>query len=123
MPEVLERRVWCTTRFEGKHRYRTAPKSQNHLRSLHRHVFHVRVEVFVEDGDRDVEFLNLKDDVGTAIHQIKTDLGKSYSSVGDASCEHLAKLIAEYLLDESDYDLFKVEVSEDGENGATVLFK
>lgn len=102
--------VFCQTRFEGFHKWAKAPHQVKFLRDLHRHEFHVRVEVKVDHADRDVEFLILKYTVDACIAE-----AISTQTTVEWSCEHWAT----YLLNKVD-GATKVEVSEDGENGAVV---
>lgn len=101
--------VFCTTRFEGFHRWPDAPPEVAFLAVRHRHVFHVRVEVAVEHNDRDVEFIMLK----RAVEQwIETR--RLTDAVANWSCERWADELLQA------FDAERVEVSEDGENGAIV---
>jgi len=101
--------VYCRTSFEGFHEWPDAPEEVFFLRNNHRHIFHVTVEVPVSHSDRDVEFILLKRRVDAFIKEQNTHL------VSETwSCEQwaLALLVK--------FDAFRVEVSEDGENGAIV---
>jgi len=78
------------------------------LRDYHRHVFHVKLGVTVSHGDRDVEFFQLK-------RKVCKHLLENYDQQQfEKSCE----MIASELM--SEFGASFVEVSEDGENGATV---
>ena len=115
--------VWVTAQFTGYHRWEAAPAKVGFLRDMHRHVFHVRVEVAVDHDDRDVEFFILKEAVETIIRMEfagKTDIG---------SCEMIARKIhtelnRRHLHVEGDtycvLSVMQVDVSDDGENGATI---
>jgi hypothetical protein len=78
------------------------------LRERHRHVFHVRGELEVTHTDREVEFILLKRELERVIASINGETTLEWS------CEHWAL----YLLGALQLD--RVEVSEDGENGAIV---
>lgn len=101
-------RIFATTQFEGFHRWPSAPPATAYLRDRHRHVFHVRAELEVEHGDRAVEFITLKGELNRLIEEARGPMTEEWS------CEHWAS----YLLGALQLD--KVEVSEDGENGAVV---
>lgn len=104
-------RIFVTTRFEGFHRWEDAPEEVAFLRSLHRHIFHVRAEKEVAHDDRQIEFILLKRRIDADIAQIQSSPQKSHETW---SCEQWARyLIAREFLS-------KCEVSEDGENGAVV---
>lgn len=105
----LEIRVFCTLQFEGFHAWEAAPESVAYLRSRHRHIFHVRAEKIVSHDDRDVEFITMKTAISEEVNSLKT-----LPRARKWSCERWAKEILER------YGLDRVEVSEDGENGAIV---
>lgn len=104
--------IFITTAFVGFHRWSGAPRSVDYLRSRHRHVFHVRAETRVTHNDRDIEFIQFKDQVDAVIAEAQADGDKL--NIETWSCEEWAS----YLL--AKLELSKCEVSEDGENGATV---
>ena len=100
-------RIFSTTQFEGFHRWPESPDPI--LATMHRHIFHVRAELVVEDPDREVEFIELKRRINRKIEQLKQEPG-----VNEWSCETWAiKLL-------NSIPLTACEVSEDGENGARV---
>ena len=79
------------------------------LRDRHRHVFHVRAEKLVSHGDRDVEFILLKRAVEEELRTVAAE-----ENTETWSCERWGEELLQRL------QLDKVEVSEDGENGAVV---
>ena len=103
--------VFCTTQFEGFHCWPQAPREVDYLRSLHRHIFHVRAEKEVPIS-RHIEFITLRHQVDAAIAELQAEL--SLESVPTWSCETMAILLLKRL------ELSKCEVSEDNENGAIV---
>ena len=110
---ITKTMVWVTESFVGFHRWKEAPDSHSFLRSYHRHVFHVKIGVAVDHNDRDVEFFALKD-------YLKTHLEDFEGGQFELSCEQIADiLVAEFVKD--GYQIQLAEVSEDGENGATIL--
>jgi len=100
--------VWVSTLFEGCHRWLSAPNDVSFLRNYHRHIFDVKLGVEVTGDDREIEFFQLKRKVDKYIN--KQYEGKSF----DFSCEMIAKQLLII------FNACFVEVSEDGENGATV---
>jgi len=108
--------VWITTSFIGFHRWKDAPSSVGYLRDFHRHIFHVKIAVLVQTENREVEFHTLKSLVNSYIHDTFQNQYMEYS------CETIAKMIFKYVFHviRLPYCEF-VEVSEDGENGATVI--
>jgi hypothetical protein len=112
--------VWCTTEFVGFHCWPGAPSDVKYLRDVHRHVFKVRVEVFVQHSNRDVEFQSLKRNVDAFLKDgvaasMKLESARSWS------CEMIAAQVAEYVT-QNNIIVKEVSVSEDGECGATVSF-
>lgn len=103
--------IFVTTQFEGIHCYPDAPDEVAFLRSPHRHMFHVRATLEVFHDDRELEFILVK----RALDQFVT---------GDAlqhrSCEMIAREILNFLRAKYGVRSSAVEVSEDGENGATI---
>jgi hypothetical protein len=108
---VLTRRVWVTHRFEGFHSWEGAPAGREYLAHPHRHLFHVRAEVDVDHGDREVEFHDLLD-------QVVDYCGGLVGLLG--SCEAIAEVLAVELERRYPGRRVAVDVSEDGEAGATV---
>lgn len=107
-PTQLAKFVWVTARFMAYHRWKDAPESVAFLRDYHRHVFHVKLTVQVGHGDREVEFFTLKDQLQRHLRTVWE--GQRF----DQSCEQIAEVIL------WTFGAAQVEVSEDGENGATV---
>ena len=104
--------VFCTTQFEGFHCWPNAPRHVDYLRSVHRHIFHVRAEKRVTEEDREIEFITLKKNLDSQIAILKVEL--ECLPLPTWSCETWARMLVERL------QLSKCEVSEDGENGAVV---
>jgi hypothetical protein len=101
-------RIFITTQFEATHQWKLCPFPEvSFLKDPHRHMFHVRLEKVVHHDDRDVEFIMLKREV-TAFVRLSYE-GKD---LGSMSCEVIAGELMEA------FDACRVEVSEDGENGA-----
>lgn len=118
---TTQTRVFCTLQFEGFHRWKEAPAPVLYLRDNHRHIFHVRAEAVVEHGNRQIEFITLKQNVQAIIENTQaqgaiTDGSNIFPHfIADWSCEHWAQYILQRVM-----GLRRVEVSEDGENGAVV---
>ena len=96
-------------RIPGIHRWEGA---DNYLRHPHRHEFHFTVWLEVFHNDREVEFINLKEELKkfTQSHIDNLD--------GKFSCEMLAVDIIQYLGDHYPARDRNAWVEEDGENGA-----
>ena len=106
--------IFITYSVEGFHKWEDATGKRAYLANLHRHLFKVKVTMSVFHEDREVEFHDLLDQC------------KSYSEVFKEcptwSCEMHAKYLIDELQKRYSDRLIQVEVSEDGECGATVQF-
>lgn len=117
LPSGPHRRVWVTHSFVGFHRWPDAPAHRAYLAQVHRHVFHVRVEVEVRHNDREVEFHDLLDAVKEWC---------AGEQLGPASCEGIAEWLGEKVRQAWNADpprAVTVSVSEDGENGAQLSWR
>lgn len=99
--------IWITCQFEGMHYWPNAPEGSI-LNHPHRHIFHVKLTKLVKHDDRDIEFIDLKNKVEKYCYQ-------EFSALTTHSCEDLAKILLEV------FEAERVDVSEDGENGASVV--
>jgi 6-pyruvoyl-tetrahydropterin synthase len=113
--------VFCRTRFVAFHRWKDAPEKFKYLSAPHRHEFHVTVEVSVSHDNRDVEFIELRDKVDYYIHG-KYGHSDYKFPTGD-SCEMMCDYLAFQLSDLEEYYVKRIEVSEDGENGAIKYYE
>lgn len=111
--------VWVRFTVERHHYWPGAPDDDlhRHLRSEHRHLFHVEVGVSVDDHDREVSFEGLRADA-------RVRFMDRVPLVSTMSCEHMAQVLAAALGEppregRRGYDLRYVTVSEDDESGAT----
>lgn len=111
-----ERTVWVRFTSERFHRWLSAPDDvlHRHLRDQHRHLFHVKVGVRVSHSDRDISFELLSRDAQGSWMTLVPKF--SY-----LSCEAMAERLGSTLLAKG-YRVLIVEVSEDGENGATLVW-
>jgi hypothetical protein len=117
--------IWVTFRKEGIHMYPAAatdPKlatgdeyDVSFLGTPHRHIFHFKVSIEVFQDDRDIEFI-----------QFKRWLEKCYSNgileLNHKSCEMIARELNATITARYPGRMTEIEVSEDGENGATLKF-
>jgi hypothetical protein len=108
--------IFVTFQKEGIHRYPDAPEGVEFLRHPHRHMFHFRVEIEVFHDDRDIEFILFK-------RELEALYSDGILELDYMSCEMLSDALAGYIQQEyPDRDL-KIEVSEDGENGAVCYYE
>lgn len=114
----LTTKIFITSQVPGLHYWPQAQeKSKNHkyLSSPHRHLFHIKVTKYVYHNNRDIEFLDLKDQLANVLTQVWPCAINTYThDFGAMSCEMIADRLL-YMLNADE-----VEVSEDGENGAVV---
>ena len=104
--------IWVTFQVEGLHHW---PNAGDYLLHPHRHVFHFRVETTVEHDNREIEFITFKRELKKQAERIV-----SPGYVVPYSCEEIAKHLILYMKNVYGDRDYTVEVSEDGENGATV---
>jgi hypothetical protein len=107
--------IFVTFQKEGIHHYPDAPEGVEFLRHPHRHMFHFRVEIEVFHDDRDIEFILFK-------RELEGRFGDGTLEIDHKSCEMLADDLAEYIQDQYPDRELKIEVSEDGENGAVCFY-
>lgn len=117
---IKSRTIFVQFRKEGIHKYPAAatdPKleSVSFLSTPHRHIFHFRVTLDVFHNDRDVEFIMFK-------RELEKLYGDGTLQMDYQSCEMLAEGLIEYISSTYPGRNISVEVSEDGENGATLVY-
>ena len=112
---ITSRRIYVQFRKEGIHRYPDAPEGVEFLKNPHRHIFHFRVDVQVTHNDRDIEFILFK-------RELESLYSDSILHVDHKSCEMLAEDLISYIAVAYPGRSISVEVSEDGENGATLEY-
>lgn len=112
---IKSRTIFVTFQKEGIHRYPDAPKGVEFLQYPHRHIFHFRVTIDVFHNDRDIEFILFK-------RELEGLYSEATLQVDYKSCEMLAEDLIEYISQKYPGRKIYVEVSEDGENGATLEY-
>jgi hypothetical protein len=124
---VFETRRWVTvrTQFCGVHCWSECPFEEvAFLRSPHRHIFHVKVDVELPmEQDRQIEFFMLKMDVDNRLRSMWLYCAPKVHQLDDRSCEEVATELIGALKGSPLLQpalAISVTVSEDGENGATV---
>ena len=108
-------------RFEGVHHYPNAPHEVSFLRHPHRHLFYVEVSVEQFHDERDVEYIILKRWLRGEV--IAPNLSRWNSDENTDSCETMARHILRKLIERFPNRDISVKVSEDEENGATLVFE
>ena len=108
--------IFVTFQKEGIHCYPDAPKGVEFLKHPHRHMFHFRVDIEVWHDDRDIEFILFK-------RELEALYGENGTlELDHKSCEMMADQLAEYIQENHPGRDLKIEVSEDGENGAVCFY-
>ncbi len=106
--------------FEGTHCWPEAPEEVAFLRNPHRHLFKVAVNCDVRHDDRELEFFILK----KALKEFVPHLYKGPNNdLGRLSCEQMAESFCNYMRVVHKRKTISVEVSEDGENSAIVMWQ
>jgi hypothetical protein len=111
----MKRSVIVRTSFIGFHRWPDAPSRRAYLADLHRHDFHLTVELEVFHNEREVEFHDLQELVAVCR---ATRIPKT----SDLSCEAMAQILGECVADQYPGRHMTVTVSEDNENDARLTF-
>ena len=119
-----KRMIWVTFRKEGIHKYPAAlddPKlatgkddDVSFLGYPHRHIFHFKVSIEVFHDDRDIEFIQFKRWL-EALYQGTLELNYKF-------CEMIADDLYSQIKQRYPKRDVSIEVSEDGENGASILY-
>lgn len=107
----LIKEIIVSFEFEHVHRWPDCNvKGVTYLKYPHRHVFKGRAWKHVHDANREIEFIDFK-------HKILQFIKEQFGETSTMSCEMMAEsiLIA--------FKCDKVEIMEDGENGAVVRRK
>ena len=117
---ITGRTIFVTFQKEGIHKYPAAATEPrladvSFLGYPHRHIFHFRVTIAVTHNDRDIEFIQFK-------RELEGLYGTGTLQMDFKSCEMLAEDLVDYISKKYPHREIEVEVSEDGENGATLYF-
>lgn len=119
---VVKKFIFCTFDLEGFHRWEEADVEM-YLQNCHRHLFKFKCQVEVIGTNREIEFISLR-------RKLKIFLLNAYPAESGAacqfdnmSCEDISQKIINYLkANYGDNRMYIVETSEDGENGAEVMW-
>lgn len=119
--KIDQRFIWVKFQREGIHCYPAAltdPKlaDVSFLGHPHRHVFHFNVKIEVQHNDRDIEFILFK-------RELESLYGTGILQLDYKSCEMLAEDLISYISSKYPNREIIVNVSEDDENGAELIYK
>lgn len=120
------RQIWVTFRKEGIHKYPAAATDPalatgdeydvSFLGVPHRHIFHFRVSIDVFHNDRDIEFIQFK-------RWLENLYRDGTLQLDFKSCEMMADDLYQQIATRYPERSVIIEVSEDGENGATIAYE
>jgi len=118
--------IWVTFRKEGIHKYPAAATDPalatgdeydvSFLGVPHRHIFHFRVSIDVFHNDRDIEFIQFK-------RWLENLYRDGTLQLDFKSCEMMADDLYQQIATRYPERSVIIEVSEDGENGATIAYE
>jgi hypothetical protein len=111
--------IHVTFSWTGTHYWPEATGRHEYLKHEHRHKF--ECSAWIEtgiDGRRELEFFEVQDFINTVVYDSALADGREWS------CEQFAKVLVDRLIERfGAYRATKVEVMEDGENGAFVKWR
>lgn len=120
-----KRWIWVTFQKEGIHKYPAALTDPalatgdeydvSFLGYPHRHMFHFRVAVKVTHNDRDIEFIQFK-------RWLENLYKDDVIQLDYKSCEMMSDDLFDQIVAKYPGRDIKIEISEDGENGAMVEY-
>ena len=123
--ETAERQIWVTFQKEGIHKYPAALTDPmlatgdeydvSFLANPHRHIFHFRVYLSVTHNDRDVEFIQFK-------RWLENQYSQGILELNYKSCEMISDDLYEIIATRYPDRNIAIQVSEDNENGATIVY-
>lgn len=108
--------IKVTFQWSGVHHWPNAEGKHDYLQFTHRHMFKGSAKIQVWDHDREIEFFDVLD----FIHDQLSD----YRELDGRSCEWVGQdLIMRLLGKYGEQRSVEVEITEDGENGAIILWE
>lgn len=120
-----KRWIWVTFQKEGIHKYPAALTDPalatgdeydvSFLGYPHRHMFHFRVAIKVTHNDRDIEFIQFK-------RWLENLYKDDVIQLDYKSCEMMSDDLFDQIVAKYPGRDIKIEISEDGENGALVEY-
>ena len=110
----------------GFHYWPNPPEEYSYLGQVHRHVFYWIITIPIEKY-REIEFIDLKDNIVEFLHKTtryQNNIGQlsSHLNFGNMSCEEIAIETQQFIKKEFNIECYSIEVSEDMENGAEIIW-
>jgi hypothetical protein len=119
------RTIFVRFQKEGIHKYPAAATDPNlatgdeydvsFLATPHRHIFHFEVTIEVFHNDRDIEFIQFK-------RWLENQYSQGILALDYKSCEMISDDLYEVIATRYPDRNIIIQVSEDGENGATIVY-
>lgn len=107
--------IFCSLEIEGTHNWLECPLEEvSYLRYEHRHRFGIKAYKRVAHLDRSTEFIVLKHEIIRYVHNKYYCKDINLHRFSSKSCEMIGLELLE------SFNLSRIEVNEDGENGAIV---
>lgn len=123
--QKAKRWIWVTFQKEGIHKYPAALEDPalatgdeydvSFLGYPHRHKFHFRVAIKVTHNDRDIEFIQFQ-------RWLENLYKEDVIQLDYKSCEMMSDDLFDQISAKYPGRDVKIEISEDGENGATIEY-
>jgi len=119
--EPTARMIYVTFQKEGIHCYPAALEDPaleavSFLGYPHRHLLKFKVAISVEHNDRDIEFILAK-------RWLESLYDNKTLELNHRSCEMIAEELYERISDKWPGRTINIDVSEDGENGALLMWE
>ena len=119
------RTIFVRFEKEGIHKYPAAATDPNlatgdeydvsFLATPHRHIFHFEVSIEVFHNDRDIEFIQFK-------RWLENQYSQNILELNYKSCEMISDDLYEIIATRYPDRNIAIQVSEDNENGATIVY-
>ena len=123
--EHAVRTIFVRFQKEGIHKYPAAATDPNlatgdeydvsFLATPHRHIFHFEVSIEVFHNDRDIEFIQFK-------RWLENQYSQGILALDYKSCEMISDDLYEVIATRYPNRNIAIQVSEDNENGATIIY-
>jgi hypothetical protein len=120
-----QRTIFVRFQKEGIHKYPAAATDPNlatgdeydvsFLATPHRHIFHFEVTIEVFHNDRDIEFIQFK-------RWLENQYSQGILALDYKSCEMISDDLYEVIATRYPGRNIVIQVSEDNENGATIVY-
>ena len=123
--DLANRTIFVRFQKEGIHKYPAAATDPNlatgdeydvsFLATPHRHIFHFEVSIEVFHNDRDIEFIQFK-------RWLENQYSQNILQLDYKSCEMISDDLYEVIATRYPNRNIAIQVSEDNENGATIIY-